>query len=514
MHITLLAEPDRRETRIMHRPSLRSITLLGLFASACGGEAAPEFEAEGADPTESASTPTPVDVDHAALAKQIVTWLDAGDYGHVRERFDDAMNAALASDLALAAMWSAIETQFGQLERQVSSTVQHQDPYTIVLVSCVFALAPMDVRLVFDASGRLAGIQITPTQDVEAYGERPQTPKPPFPYAATEVLYPNTVGGIEIGGTLTLPEGPGPHPAVLLITGSGSQDRDETLFGHKSFFVIADHLTRSGIAVLRVDDRGVGKTSGDPASATVEDHVTDVEAGVAFLKTRAEIDPTRIGLIGHSEGGVIAPVVAAKSSDVAFVVSLAGPAVSGAELNPMQVRALLEASQAPAPVIEEIVLGQQNLMKLLVADASEEQLRAAVKALAIVAAKLTPGAKPDDVAAQKAAARELIPLLSPWFRSWAKLDPALHLAKVEVPILIMIGDKDLQVPAGPNLDKAKLALAGNPELRVEQLPGLNHLFQTAKTGAMDEYVTISETFSPAALEIMTKWLVEVTSTPE
>jgi hypothetical protein len=321
------------------------------------------------------------------------------------------------------------------------------------------------------------------------------------------------VGKIEIGGTLTLPAGPGPHPAVLLITGSGSQDRDETLFGHKPFWVIADHLTRKGIAVLRVDDRGIGKTTGDPLTATVEDHVTDAEAGVAFLKTQPEIDPKRIGLIGHSEGGVIAPVVAAKSSDIAFLVSLAGPAVSGAELNPMQVRALLEAGKAPPAIVDEIVAGQESLMKLLVADAPEKELQDAVKALAKVAVKLTPGVNPDDVEAQKTTAREMIPLLSPWFRSWAKLDPALHLAKLEVPILIMIGEKDLQVPAGPNLEQAKAALAGNPKLRAEQLPGLNHLFQTATVGTMDEYVTISETFNPAALELMTQWLVEVTAKP-
>jgi pimeloyl-ACP methyl ester carboxylesterase len=208
---------------------------------------------------------------------------------------------------------------------------------------------------------------------------------------------------------------------------------------------------------------------------------------------------------------VIAPVVAAKSSDIAFLVSLAGPAVSGAELNPMQVRALLEAGKAPPTIVDEIVAGQENLMKLLVADAPEKELQDAVKALAKVAVKLTPGVDPNDVEAQKFAAREMIPLLSPWFRSWAKLDPAPHLAKLEVPILIMIGDKDLQVPAAPNLEKAKAALAGNPKLRAEQLPGLNHLFQAATTGTMDEYVTLSETFNPAALELMTQWLIEVSS---
>jgi pimeloyl-ACP methyl ester carboxylesterase len=489
---------------------LRCLTLLGLLGSACGVEPAPPSDAKDAkDPK---TTPSG-EFDHAATAQQIVKWVDAGEHAKVRELFDEAMNAALPSDIALEALWSGIETQFGQFDRPLATTVQKTDPYTVVLVTSTFGTTPMEVRVVFDKANRLAGLQVTPSQSPDAYGERPQTPTPPFPYAAKEVLYPNAVGGIEIGGTLTLPEGPGPHPVVLMITGSGPQDRDETLFGHKPFLVIADHLTRKGIAVLRVDDRGVGKTTGDPATATVEDHVTDVEAGVAFLKTQAEIDPKRIGLIGHSEGGVIAPVVAAKSSDVAFLVSLAGPAVSGAELNPMQVRALLTAGNAPAAIVDEIVLGQENLMKLLVAGAPDTELQDAVKALAKVAVKLTPGVDPNDVEAQKTTAREMIPLLSPWFRSWAKLDPAVHLAKIEVPILIMIGDKDLQVPAGPNLDKAKLALAKNPKLRTEQLPGLNHLFQTAKVGTMDEYVTLSETFNPAALELMTTWLLEVTGKP-
>jgi pimeloyl-ACP methyl ester carboxylesterase len=502
------ADASLGDTRAMPRIALRCLVLLGLLGSACGTESAPKSDGE-AKPT----SPSSAEFDHAAEAQQIIEWIEKGEHAKVRELFDEAMTAALPSDLALAGMWSAIEAQFGQFDRPLATTVEKQDPYTIVLVTCSFATSPMDVRVVFDQANRLAGLQVTPTQNPAAYGERPQTPKPPFPYATKEVLYPNAAGSIEIGGTLTIPEGAGPHPVVLLITGSGSQDRDETLFGHKPFAVVADHLTRKGIAVLRVDDRGVGKTTGDPTTATVEDHVTDVEAGVAFLKTQPEIDPTRIGLIGHSEGGVIAPIVAAKSSDVAFLISLAGPAVSGAELNPMQVRALLEAGNAPAAIVDEIVAGQENLMKLLVAGAPDQELQDAVKALAKVAVKLTPGVDPNDEEAQKATAREMVPLLSPWFRSWAKLDPAPHLASVKVPILIMIGEKDLQVPAAENLEKAKAALAGNPELRAEQLPGLNHLFQTAKTGTMDEYVTITETFNPAALELMTQWLLEVTAKP-
>ncbi|MFO7564493.1 MAG: alpha/beta fold hydrolase [Enhygromyxa sp.] len=487
----------------------RSLVLIAALGFACnrGPSAQTDSKSETKPVTEREDPQDDdVDIDHRATATQIVTWLEAGEHAKIRALFDDAMSKAIPTDAMLDATWKAIETQFGQYQLQLETSVSQQDPHTIVLVTCAFEKAPMDVRLVFDLADRLAGLQVVPSQSLTAYGERPQTPTPPFPYAEQEVVYPNEGAGIEIGGTLTLPAGPGPHPAVLLITGSGSQDRDETLFGHKPFAVIADRLTREGVAVLRVDDRGVGKTTGDPASSTIEDHASDVEAGLAFLAARPDIDGERLGLIGHSEGGVIAPLVAARSDKVAFIVSLAGPGVSGAALNPMQVRALLEAGGGPPELIEEIVAGQTELMALLVADAPEEQLIEAVEKLTTLAAKLDPSAKPDEL---NAAARELAPLRSPWFRSWVKLDPAVHLAKLEIPVLVMIGDKDLQVPADPNLAAINAALAGKPKVRTEKLAGLNHLFQTAKTGAVEEYVTLSETFAPVALDMLAQWVVEV-----
>jgi pimeloyl-ACP methyl ester carboxylesterase len=487
---------------------LRSFVLITCFALACDRETSEqktEPQPEPANPTVEDELLMP---DPEAKAKQIVTWIDTGEHAKVRDLFDDAMNKAIPSDAMLDLTWTAIEKQFGQYQQQLGTKLERHDLYTIVLVTSAFENTPMDVRIVFDDKNRVAGFQVTPSQSADAYGERPQTPTPPFPYTEEEVRYPNSVSSIEIGGTLTLPAGPGPHPAVLLITGSGSQDRDETLFGHKPFAVIADRLTRDGIAVLRVDDRGVGKTTGDPMISTVEDHASDVEAGLAFLAARPDIDPKRIGLIGHSEGGVIAPIVAARSDEVAFIVSLAGPGVSGAALNPMQVRALLEAGGGPKDVVEEIVAGQTELMALLVADAPEKELQDAVKKLALAAVKAQPGAKPDDLDAAKAVAREMVPLLSPWFKSWAKTDPAVHLAKLEIPILVLIGDKDLQVPADQNLAAINAALAGKPNVRTEKLAGLNHLFQTAKLGTIEEYVTLSETFAPAALDLLAQWVVE------
>jgi fermentation-respiration switch protein FrsA (DUF1100 family) len=194
-------------------------------------------------------------------------------------------------------------------------------------------------------------------------------------------------------------------------------------------------------------------------------------------------------------------------------VSLAGPAVSGAELNPIQVEALLKAQNKPAAAIAEVVEGQRKLMALLVADAPEAELKKQLKALAKSAVSLDPSADPEDVAAQKQMGREFLRLLSPWFRSWAKVAPTDHLSRIKVPILIMIGDMDLQVPADLNIERAKeaLAKAGNQNVRTEKLAGLNHLFQKAETGSMDEYATITETFNPAALELMTKWLQQAAS---
>ena len=204
--------------------------------------------------------------------------------------------------------------------------------------------------------------------------KRPQTPKPPFAYKSEDVTYPNKTSGLTLGATLTLPEGKGPFPAALLITGSGAQDRDETLLGHKPFAVIADALTRRGIAVLRVDDRGVGKSTGSQAEATSADFATDVAAGIAYLKTRPEVDPKRIGLVGHSEGGLIGPMVAAKApDDVAYLVLLAGTGVNGAEILKAQSALILKA----AGVNDAIVAANGKLLDAIIGAALEDDSKAA-----------------------------------------------------------------------------------------------------------------------------------------
>ena len=322
---------------------------------------------------------------------------------------------------------------------------------------------------------------------------RPQTPKPPFPYRSEDVGYENTVQKVHLAGTLTLPEGKGPFPVVLLITGSGQQDRDESLLGHKPFLVLADYLTRRGIAVLRVDDRGAGGSTGDFAASTTADFVTDVQAGVAFLKTRADIDQKHIGLIGHSEGGIIAPIVAANDPSVAFIVMMAGSGVPGDQILLFQEKLAMEvAGVAPDKVAHNIAVNRK------IFDVIETDVDTATARKQIVALLAD---QPAAIADQTAAA-----FTGPWLRWFAKYDPAPTLRRVHCPVLAIGGSKDVQVPVVLNLPAIRAALKSNPDATVEELRGLNHLFQTAGTGNPDEYAKIEETISPSALKVMGDWI--------
>ena len=342
---------------------------------------------------------------------------------------------------------------------------------------------------------------------------RPQEPQPPYPYQEVEVRYPNAEAGIELAGTLTLPDGEGPFPVVLLISGSGPQDRNEELMGHKPFLVLSDYLTRRGIAVLRVDDRGVAESGGDFASATTLDFVSDVLAGVEYLKTRPEIDPARIGLIGHSEGGLIAPLAANASSDVAFIVLMAGPAVNGEEIGYLQLELILRASGAPEEFITEQVEMQQALFK---AAKNVEDVEQAVEEMKDVLLAPLADLSEEELAAvgdlESAVMAQISQLLSPWYQFFITYDPLPALREVDCPVLAIFGSKDLQVPVDPNLELMEQALreGGNKNYTVLELADLNHLFQTAELGLPDEYYLIEETMSPVALEVMGDWLVEVT----
>ncbi|NKB89036.1 MAG: alpha/beta fold hydrolase [Acidobacteria bacterium] len=337
---------------------------------------------------------------------------------------------------------------------------------------------------------------------------RPQTPQPPFPYSARDVTYTNPIDNNTLAGTLTVPPGDGRHPAAILITGSGSQDRDETLFNHKPFWVIADHLSRQGIAVLRVDDRGIGGSDGARADITSADFAGDVAAGVAFLREQSDIDPDQIGLIGHSEGGLIAPIVASDDPRLAFLVLLAGTGVDGREVLALQNDLLLRAAGASEAYIEAQISRQQPLWDAMAEGADEEIIDALLTALLEHQLQGVTGAARDQAweSAWGPAKRQAT---SPWFQYFLNTDPATFLEQVAAPVLALNGTLDLQVDAEQNLVPIEAALArgGNDDVTVRRLDRLNHLFQTATTGAVAEYGTIEETFAPEALELMTAWIL-------
>lgn len=336
--------------------------------------------------------------------------------------------------------------------------------------------------------------------------QRKQTPKPPFPYAAREVVFETPVDKAKLAGTLTVPAGDGPHPAVVLITGSGPQDRDETVFGHKPFLVLADHLSRRGFAVLRFDDRGVG-ASGGSADVTLPESAVDVLAAIRFLTSQKDIDAKRIGLIGHSEGGIVAPLAAAKSQQVAFVVLLAGSGVPGRDILSSQMEKIFRAKGLTDAQIAPSLAAQKALLDKLAANAAEKELRSALTSLVQAQTQLS-GAELPPAQLEEVVTAHLGAMKSKRMRSFVKLDPADALKKLKVPVLALGGTLDLQVPVEQNLPKIEAALSagGNTDYSVVSLPGLNHLFQAAETGLPDEYAGIEETINPAVLERISTWL--------
>lgn len=368
-----------------------------------------------------------------------------------------------------------------------------------------------------DAGGRLTGTWITTGQpDVamtfirRAPGpdtggpNRPQEPKPPFPYRVEHVTFDNpSAPGVRLAGTLTRPEGEGPFPAAILLTGSGPQDRDESLLGHKPFAVLADHLTRNGVAVLRYDDRGVGDSTGVYSEATSPDHASDANAAFAWLSARPEIRGDAIGFIGHSEGGVTAPVAMADNEAVAWFIGLAPPGTSLVQLLLSQrrlVSAQMGVSEEDLDRTEPVV---EALFKAIAGAETPEDGHAAATAVLTPEARTALGLPPEmdstDIVRNLAA---------PWLHYLLRYDPAANLARIDVPVLVMIGSLDRQVPPTDNLAAIREALRDNPDVTLVEVPGLNHLFQTARTGGMGEYAAIEETFSPTALALVSDWINE------
>ena len=335
---------------------------------------------------------------------------------------------------------------------------------------------------------------------------RPQNPKKPYPYREEEVTFANPKAQISLAGTLTLPAGPGPFPAAILIAGSGPHDRDENVAGHRPFLVLADHLTRKGIAVLRYDKRGIGKSTGNYDQATTEDFAGDVAAALEFLKTRKEINVRKIGLIGHSEGGLIAPMIATRSSDVAWLVLLAAPGLKGEQIMLLQSELILKVAGFDDDRIAKA--RDFNLQSYALARKEKDPEALETKLTELVDSTGMSTTLPPT--ALKPQARMMT---SAWFRFFLDYDPIPALKKTQCPVLALNGDKDLQIASKENLAEIHKALqeGANKDFQTHELAGLNHLFQHAPTGSPTEYGGIQETFAPEALTFVSDWILKHTT---
>jgi fermentation-respiration switch protein FrsA (DUF1100 family) len=338
---------------------------------------------------------------------------------------------------------------------------------------------------------------------------RPQEPIKPYPYYSEDITFENKKAGINLAGTLTLPNKDGVFPVVILISGSGPQNRDEELLGHKPFLVLSDYLTKNGIAVLRYDDRGTALSKGDFKSATSVDFATDVESAIEYLKSRKEINKKKIGLIGHSEGGLIAPMVASKSKDVAFIVLLAGTGIQGDQLLLLQQRLIGKVSGVSDEDLQKTELTNRKAFDIVNKSTSLEQLKTYLTTYIKQEMKDNPSAeKPQGMTDDDFVKMQVNQIANPWMLYFIKYNPTPALTKVKCPVLAINGEKDLQVPPKENLNAIKKALAkgGNKKVTIKEVPNLNHLFQECKTGSPDEYATIEQTFSPTALTEILMWL--------
>ncbi len=338
---------------------------------------------------------------------------------------------------------------------------------------------------------------------------RPQTPRKPYPYLEEDVAYENASADVRIAGTLTLPRGTGPFPAVLLIVGSGPLDRDETVHFHKPFLVLADHLTRQGIAVLRADKRGVGETTGEFAEATILDLAEDVRAGVEYLKSRKEIDPKRIGLLGHSEGGVVGPILASRSSDVAFLVMLAGLGQNNGDIIIFQKTLAAREHGADEDTLALMRSWYERLYALVREDTDTATAEKKIRALH---ATLTADEKEKIGWPDRELDHEIADQLRRHWRYDLRHDPRATLREVRCPVLALNGEEDIQVPAKENLAIIAEALkaGGNTRFTIREFPGLNHAFRTVHSGAGSH----DETMSPPVLQTISDWIIARTSTAE
>ncbi len=347
----------------------------------------------------------------------------------------------------------------------------------------------------------------------KAVVKRPQEPQKPYSYYSEDVRFENTKDTVALYGTLTLPNKDGQFPAVVLISGSGPQNRDEELMGHKPFLVLSDYLTKNGIAVLRYDDRGTAKSKGIFSKGTSFDFSNDAEAAFNYLLTRKEIISNKIGLMGHSEGGLIAPMIAARNKNVGFVVMLAGTGLSGDQIMLLQQELIARADGSTEADIQKTKRVNKAVFDIVRKNEKPNNLNAELTAyLKNELEKDTALAKSIGMSVDDYIKSTLKQITSPWFQYFLKYDPQPALTQVKCPVLAINGEKDLQVPPKEDLAAIKKALkkGGNKNFVTKELPGLNHLFQECKTGSPEEYGDIEQTFSPIALEEILKWLTTIT----
>jgi dienelactone hydrolase len=364
----------------------------------------------------------------------------------------------------------------------------------------------------FQQGGQSIPLELNKETSVTSEQQISQVPVPPYPYRTEEVRFTNKKAKIELAGTLTLPPNEGVYPAVILISGSGPQNRDEELMGHKPFLVLADHLTKNGFAVLRYDDRGTAASGGDFKTATSFDFATDAQAALEYLASRKEINRKKIGMMGHSEGGIIAPMVAGKSKKAAFIVLLAGTGIRGDQLLLMQQEAIGAVSGDSEEALADAKKLNQSIFEMVLLNENNTALKQKINDLiANEVNKLSPDEFPPGITADQIIQQTTDQLTSPWMYEFIRYDPSIILKKVKCPVLALNGSKDLQVPAKVNLEAIEkaLQLGGNKNVTIKELPGLNHLFQECTTGSPNEYAVIRQTFSPIALSEITDWLKKI-----
>lgn len=350
---------------------------------------------------------------------------------------------------------------------------------------------------------------LTLRKTIKEVVHKPQTPIEPLPYISEEVTIPDkSQNKVSLSGTLTLPDSTGIFPAIILIAGSGPNDRDETIFGHKPFYLLSDYLTRNGFAVLRYDKRGVGKSTGDYSKATISDFVTDASNALEYLKSRKEIDSSKIGMLGHSEGGIIAPMVASKSSDVKFMVLLAAPGTKGIEIVLDQNENSLKHQGIEPETINRLQLTNREIFESLLVWSGSENDRTALRDRLSYLWEQLPILIKLKLEKEPYLRAQFNAMITPGYRSFLATDPKDYLSLVSCPVLAINGENDVQVPALKNLEAIKhhIQKGGNYKVETKSYPLLNHLFQESITGQPDEYAKIDQTISPQVLSDITNWI--------